>query len=85
MTYSARSSDIHPLDDPFGAAHHTDYQPTPEDIALGRLLGRYLGDFLMGEIDSALLLPADIGSSVDLWTRVARALRSHGLKIVDRE
>jgi hypothetical protein len=74
---------INPLDHPLGDGHHTEMPFTQEDRAIGDRLAHFLGTLF-----------ADVGgknsrywyyerTSVDEWSRVVRALRIHGLCIVD--
>jgi hypothetical protein len=72
---------LHPIPHPLGDEHHTDRPFTEEDKAIGDTLSYFLGTMY-----------SDVGAryfhfertSVDEWTRVARALRIHGLAIADR-
>lgn len=77
---------IHPLDDPMGALHHSDAGVgfTVEDERVGDDLAYFLGT-IFADIEEAgdrdyLFTKA---TSCDMWRRVVRALRIHGLKIAD--
>lgn len=66
-----------PLDYPLGdVSHHTDVPFTHADLRIGDKLGWYMGDlFLNSRTDPPRLQ----------WQKVARALRIHGLQIVNRQ
>jgi hypothetical protein len=69
---------LHPWERPDNdPLHHTDEPFTKEDQAIGDTLGGVLGT-LFPDYDSYGC------SSVELWSRIARALRIHGLEIVNR-
>ena len=60
-----------PLHDPLGDGHHTDMPFTEEDKRLGDDLA-----WFMGTMDW-------LESSVEQWRRVVRALRVHGIRLVN--
>jgi hypothetical protein len=70
--------------------HHTEIGVEPEDMMIGSALAHELGGLF---IDKEEDIDADRPhresyfyremTSVDVWTRVARALRFHGLKIIN--
>lgn len=66
---------IEPFDSPPGDMFHTDVPFTPADEALGDKLAWYMGDLFIDSMKDA---------PVEQWRRVARALRIHGLKIVNQ-
>jgi hypothetical protein len=68
------TADIEPLDNLRGD-HHTDEPMRREDEEIGDKLSWYMGDLF---IDSHRHSPRE------QWQRVARALRIHGLRIVNR-
>lgn len=65
---------IKPLRWPGGQMHHTDAQKTQADREIGNKLAFYMGD---------LFIDSHTDAPVEQWQRVARALRIHGLKIVN--
>jgi hypothetical protein len=81
---------LHPKLHPMGDDHHTDAKPTAEDQATGDALSYFLGG-LFCDKDEEIEPDSRYGdsyfykgmTSVDVWTRVVRALRVHGLKITD--
>lgn len=73
---------LHPLPFPAGETHHTEVPLTDEDRKIGDALAYFLGKLF--EDDSYRYFYYEM-TSVDVWTRVARALRFHGLKIADVE
>jgi hypothetical protein len=83
-TRRCREHGLHPLRNPLVVSHHTDVPFSDEDKSIGNALAYFLGT-LFADVDQK-------GSryfyyemtSVDQWRRVARALRIHGLAIVDR-
>jgi hypothetical protein len=75
---------LNPYDDPLGSAHHTGEDFTPEDNEIAHLLGCFLGDFLVDITEDGDYSGIGKLSSIDLWSRVARALRIHGLTICNR-
>ena len=80
---------LSPIDDPLGDNHHTDAPFTQDDMEIGELAYWLGGIFVDKEgmdpdrpyRDSYFYKEM---TSVDVWARVARALRIHGLKIVNR-
>lgn len=80
---------LHPADDPMGDDHHTDAPFTETDREFGELAFWLGGLFIDKESGPATLIRDSYWykemTSVDVWTRVARALRIHGLKIVDAD
>lgn len=91
MTQDALPS---PIMDPLGDGHHCDIPPTEEDMVLGNYLAYSLGT-LYSDIAEDICGDAEAvvrgygyffyytSTPVDEWTRIARALRIHGLKIVN--
>jgi hypothetical protein len=79
-----RQLGLHPADHPLGDSHHTEVPYSNEDKEIGNALAYFLGT-LFSDVDGK-----DSRywyyerTSVDEWTRVARALRVHGLSIADR-
>lgn len=79
---------LHPLECPTGEDHHTDmpFTRADEDVAE---LAYWLGGLFIDKEHYALDTPIkdtywyNEMSSLDIWKRVGRALRIHGLKIVD--
>jgi hypothetical protein len=59
-----------------GDTHHSDEKLTDEDRAMGDAIAWFLGTTW---IDCNVMAP------VEEWSRIARALRMHGLKITDRK
>jgi hypothetical protein len=79
---------LHPKDSLMGDDHHTDAPATKEDQEIGDALAWFLGGlFIDKEIDPERPHKESYFyrgmTSIDVWTRVARALRVHGLKIAD--
>jgi hypothetical protein len=78
---------LFPLEKPMGDGHHTDAKFTREDEEIGELaywLGHLFADkdnYFPGTKTTWYLET----SSSDIWMRVARALRVHGLKITNRD
>lgn len=75
---------LHPLYDPMGDEHHTDAPFSDEDKKLGDALAYFLGTLfadVQGEHSRYWYYDR---TSVDEWSRVARALRIHGLRFADR-
>jgi hypothetical protein len=66
---------LSPIPNPMGDDHHTDADFTAEDLAIGQIA------YFLGKIIDADEAPRM--SSRDYWCRIARALRIHGLKIVN--
>ena len=81
---------LHPIPEPCGDLHHTDEPITAEDAALGGSIAFFLGglfcdledDMFEDSARLAKYFTCDM-TSVDIWSRVARALRVHGLCITD--
>lgn|GEM_PF-4944501 len=82
--------ELRPIEDPMGDDHHTDAPFTREDEEIAEL-AYWLGGLF---VDKQNYRPSDlIGAtyyyqemtSLDVWRRVARALRLHGLKIVNAD
>lgn len=80
---------LHPTERPMGDDHHTDapFEPHDNDVAeLAYWLG---GLFIDKESDPDQPMRESYFynemTSIDVWLRVARALRIHGLKIVDAD
>jgi hypothetical protein len=73
---------LHPKEDPCGEdGHHTEEPFTSEDEKVAEL-AYYLGTiFDYGH--ECPDCPCMKTSSIELWKRIARALRVHGLKIID--
>lgn len=73
---------LHPATFDCDCCHHTDFEFTPDDLEYGQL-AHFLGT-LFADVDGE---QSDYWyhkrTSLDEWSRVARALRRHGLKIVD--
>jgi hypothetical protein len=80
---------LHPIIDPMGDDHHTDVSPSDDDKAVGDAIAYFLGGLFVDKQDDCNMLIRNSYwhkemTSVDVWTRVARALRVHGLRITDR-
>ena len=75
---------LHPICDPLGDGNHTDVPFSPDDARIGAALAYFLGT-LFADVDAER---SDywyrVRTSRDEWSRVARALRIHGLAITDR-
>lgn len=83
---------LHPAFAPMGEDHHTDTPLSDEDKRVGDALAYFLGGLFVDKED--IMDPNrphkesyfyNEMTSVDAWSRVARALRIHGLKIADRQ
>lgn len=74
---------LHPKHDPLGDCHHVEVPFTEEDSATGDALAWFLGSLFSDINDAQSGYFYTTMTSVDEWSRVARALRVHGLKIVD--
>jgi hypothetical protein len=75
---------LHPLYRPNSDdSHHTDQAMTKHDHQVGEHLAFYLGT-LFSDVNWDTYFRTEM-TSADLWSRVARALRVHGLKVVDAE
>jgi len=66
---------IYPAPHPLGDSHHSDEPLSLEDKQIGDAIAYFMGDLF---IDSKTMSP------VEMWSRVARALRIHELKISQR-
>jgi hypothetical protein len=67
---------VKPARNPLGeCGHHTDELLSDSDIALGDKLAWYMGDLFMNSKTDA---------PTKQWSSIARALRIHGLMIVNR-
>lgn len=73
---------LHPKHDPMGDDHHTDAPFSSEDREIGDALAWFLGGLFIDVEDRPNYMHQEM-TSVDVWTRVARALRVHGLCIAD--
>ena len=73
---------FHPLSNPMGDSHHTDAPFSIEDRNAGDALSYFLGGLFV-DLEGGEKVGGDL-SSLEEWTRVARALRIHGLQITDR-
>lgn len=74
---------LHPQVDPMGDCHHTDVPLNDEDRQIGDALAYFLGT-LFADVDGKnSRYWYHEKTSVDEWSRIARALRIHGLKIAD--
>jgi hypothetical protein len=79
---------LHPRNSGRDEPHHTEMPLNESDKDLGEL-GWYLGGLFVDVTDYRPDTPVQATywysemTSVDVWQRVARALRVHGLKIVD--
>lgn len=74
-----------PIDKPNGDQHHTEIPFTAEDKKQGDGMAWAMGTVFRdayGDYQDCLGCPNCGISSVDQWTRISRALRFHGLKIV---
>lgn len=75
---------LHPLCRPRGDNHHTDAAFADEDERIGDAIAYFLGGlFVDVECEDSRYWYNEM-TSVDVWRRVARALRIHGLAIADR-
>lgn len=78
---------LHPADDPMGDDHHTDAPFVPQDDDSAELAYWLGGLFIDKECNPDKphreTYFYNEMTSFDVWKRVARALRIHGLKIVD--
>jgi hypothetical protein len=62
--------------------HNTEFPLTTSDNNMGEVLGWYMGN-IFSDVRSDSDFMYRRMTSLDTWARVARALRLHGLKIVD--
>ena len=81
---------LRPIEAPMGHVHHTDAEFTSEDHEFAELAYWLGGLFIDKESYGAETPLKDTYwynemTSLDVWARVARALRVHGLKIVNAE
>jgi hypothetical protein len=84
---------LHPIAEPLGDSHHTDAPFTKEDEEIAELAFWLGGLFIDKETSTGAASEMRYSesyfykekTSIDEWKRVARALRLHGLKIVDVE
>src|ERR1700692_2058412 len=67
-----------PIESPHGPDHHTEMRMVPADVQIGHVLAYFLGKIFADEDDD----PANM-SSFDVWSRIARGLRVHGLRVAD--
>lgn len=79
---------LHPKHHPMGDDHHTDAPLLAEDQRAGEALAYFLGGiFIDKEVDPSTPLRDTYWhnemTSSDVWSRVVRALRIHGLEIKD--
>ena len=68
---------------PLGDGHHTDVDLSDDDKALGDALAYFLGTLFADQSGNDRYWHSQ-RTSVDEWSRVARALRIHGLKITNQ-
>ena len=73
---------IHPINSPLCSGHHTEVPFSDDDKMLGDVLGWYMGGLFIDVEDDPQFMDKRM-TSQDTWTRVARALRIHGLRLVD--
>lgn len=79
-----RALGLSPLRDPMGDDHHTDAFFSAEDKAVGDALAYFLGT-LFADVDGEhSRYWYHVRTSIDEWSRVARALRIHGLAICNK-
>lgn len=70
---------------PMGDDHHTDAPFSEEDKKLGDALAYFLGTLFADVDDEHSKYWDHERTSIDEWSRVARALRIHGLAITNAE
>lgn len=81
---------LRPIKEPLGLDGHTDAKFTQSDRELGEL-SYWAGDLFTDKRNYPPDTPVrdtywhNEMTSFDLWMRIARAIRVHGLKIVDAE
>lgn len=76
---------LHPIEEPLGRdGHHTEVPITAEDREIASALAYILGSLFADIEGEQSLYKYREMSAVDEWSRVARALRIHGLSISDR-
>lgn len=73
---------LHPKSDPMGDDHHTDAPMLERDKAIGDALAYFLGGLFVDTDERYFYHEM---TSIDVWSRVARALRIHGLAISDEQ
>lgn len=81
---------LRPVEDATGSMHHTDFPFTDEDQEIAELaywLGGIFTDKEGTDPDTKLRFTYWYSemSSIDIWRRVARALRMNGLRITNRD
>lgn len=64
---------LHPLRSPLDDSHHSDVLPTQDDLKIGDAVAWFLGDTFLDVKEAPVIQ----------WTQIVKALRIHGLKIVD--
>jgi len=79
-----------PIDHPLGDGHHTDVPFSKEDAELGGALAWFLGGLFVDKNIPREAAYCDTYfyremTAEDVWRRVVRALRIHGLKIEQRD
>jgi hypothetical protein len=74
---------LSPKKAPMGADHHTDAPLTDEDVRIGGLLAYDLGTLFADVEGKNSRYWYHERTSIDEWSRVARALRIHGLMVVN--
>lgn len=76
---------LHPMEDPLGDSHHTDAPFIPEDEYIADKLAWFMGTLRPSftDVESLWRWWHYEVTSVEEWKYVVRALRIHGLKIVD--
>jgi hypothetical protein len=72
---------LHPVPDR-SDGHHTDLPFSEEDKQIGEAVAWFLGGLFVDVQDNPHYMN-EVMTSVDAWSRVARALRHHGLQIAD--
>lgn len=81
--YNSHLLGLHPLHDPLGYGHHTDIPFVEEDKQIGDALAYFLGSLFADVEGEDSRYWYYERTSVNEWSRVVRALRVHGLAIVD--
>lgn len=76
---------LHPIPEPTGEMHHTEFPFTDEDKRIGDALSYFLGTLFADHQAENDRYWHYEKTSIDEWSRVARALRYHGLMIVDQK
>lgn len=82
------SISIQPIKNPNGDQHHTEIEFQPGDVVVGSTLAHDLGGLFIDKRSNPDRPHRESYywnemSSFDVWTRVARALRFHGLTVVN--